>query len=59
VEAIARKTSTGATGNLRLDISKQAVQAMTAEVQKDETFTRERIAALAGRDVELFRDPLR
>jgi argininosuccinate lyase len=59
VEAIARKTSTGATGNLRLDIPKQAVKVFSAEVQKDETFTRDRIAALAGREVELFRDPLR
>ena len=59
VEAIARKTSTGATGNLRLDIPRQAVQVFSTEVQKDETFTRDRIAALAGREVELFRDPLR
>ncbi len=58
-EALDRKTSTGATGNLRLDISRKAVHSLEAEVLMEETFTRERIASLAGRDVELFRDPLR
>ncbi len=36
VEAISKKTSTGATGNLRLDIPQKALQDLAAEVEKDE-----------------------
>lgn len=59
VEAIARKTSSGATGNLRLDIAHADLQRLTADVEKEEGLTREKITALAGREVELFHDPLR
>jgi argininosuccinate lyase len=58
VEAILKKTSSGATGNLRLEVPRKALHELAAEVEKDEKQSREKIAALTGRDVELFGDPL-
>ena len=59
VEAIMKKTSSGATGNLKLDVAHAMLQELAAAVEKDEGLSREKLAALAGRDVDLFRDPLR
>lgn len=58
LDAIMKKTSTGNTGNLRLDIAETAAESLAAAVRDEEGRSRSRISALAGRDVELFRDPL-
>jgi hypothetical protein len=58
VEALAKKTSTGATGNLRLDVPRAALAEHVAWLEREEKQKREKIRRLAGLDVELFRDPL-
>jgi argininosuccinate lyase len=58
VEAIKKKTSSGATGNLRLDVAKNGAAALLKKVDAEESASREKISSLAGRDVELFVDPL-
>ena len=57
-EAIRRRKSTGTSGNLRLDVPRAAASAFLADLRIEESTKRGRIAALAGREVELFRDPL-
>jgi argininosuccinate lyase len=59
VEAIAKKISTGATGNLRLDIPRAQAAEHRAWLESEMKRKRQKIAQLAGRDVVLFRDPLR
>ncbi|MGO9308853.1 MAG: argininosuccinate lyase [Spirochaetia bacterium] len=58
VEAIVRKTSTGAPGNLRLDVPREAAAREKQWLEAEERKKRECITQLAGRDVELFKDPL-
>ncbi len=58
VESISRKTSTGTTGNLRLDVPREALGREIDWVQTEEAGKRQRVARLAGGEVELFRDPL-
>jgi argininosuccinate lyase len=58
VMAIARRTSTGTPGNLRLDVPRAAAAREAQWLQDTEGGKRECISRLAGRDVELFRDPL-
>ncbi len=58
VEAIGRRKSTGAPGNLRLDIPRAVVTREAEWLRGEERQKREKIARLAGREVELFADPL-
>jgi argininosuccinate lyase len=58
-EAIAKKTSTGSTGNLRLDVPRAALADHSAWLDRVEKQKREKIRQLVGRDVELFADPLK
>jgi len=58
VEAISKRTSLGAPGNLRLQIPRAAAAGFAEELSRMSTEKRKKIAALAGREVELFRDPL-
>ena len=59
VAAITARTSTGSTGNLRLDVPRAIVDAHVAWIEKEEKLKRDKVARLVGRDVEFFRDPLR
>jgi len=59
VEAILKKTSSGAPGNLRLDLGQAALSALGEEVSRAEAASRQKLGALAGMEVELFRDPLK
>lgn len=58
-EAIAKKKSTGSTGNLRLDVPRGQAAEQSAWRESQEKLKSERIAKLAGREVELFHDPLK
>jgi hypothetical protein len=58
VAAIKSKVSTGNTGNLRLDVPRAAMDALSAWVNGEEARKRSSIAGLAGTEVELFQDPL-
>jgi argininosuccinate lyase len=59
VEAIRRRTSTGTSGNLRLDVPRaDAVKRSTALKTRRERIA-SRIKALVGRQVPFYRDPLR
>jgi argininosuccinate lyase len=58
VEAIKRKTSTGAPGNLRLDVPRAALDALVNWLDREESAKDKAIAALAGKQVRLFSDPL-
>ena len=58
VDAIARKVSTGAPGNLRLDVPRAQAAELREWAEREETQKRGKIARLAGRDVRLFVDPL-
>ena len=58
VEAIAKKRSTGSTGNLRLDIPRAQAAAQGEWREREEKMKSGKIELLAGRSVELFRDPL-
>jgi argininosuccinate lyase len=59
VEAIRRRTSTGTSGNLRLDVPRASAVKMSSALQARHEHISARIRALAGRDVTFFRDPLR
>ena len=59
VAAITARKSTGSTGNLRLDVPRAVADAHVAWIETEEKLKRDKIARLVGRDVELFRDPLR
>ena len=58
-EAIAKKRSTGSTGNLRLDIPRAQAADHIAWTEREEKLRDVKIGELAGRPVELFRDPLK
>ena len=58
VEAIAGKKSTGSTGNLRLDVPRAQAAELRAWSGSQQKLKNAKIAELAGRAVELFRDPL-
>jgi hypothetical protein len=58
VEAIARKKSSGSTGNLRLDIPRAQAAELTSWLAKEMAAKNAAISRLAGREVVLFRDPL-
>jgi argininosuccinate lyase len=58
-EAIAKKKSTGSTGNLRLDVGRAQAGEHTAWREREEKLRNTKTAELAGRPVELFRDPLK
>ena len=57
-ESLSRRTSTGTTGNLRLDVPRAALTEHAAWLEAQREQKASRIRALAGRDVALFRDPL-
>jgi argininosuccinate lyase len=57
-EAIARRSSTGAPGNLRLDVPRDAAAESVQWLRGEEDRKRESITRLAGAPVELFKDPL-
>jgi len=59
VEAIRRRTSTGTSGNLRLDVPRAAAVQLASTLQARHEHIAMRVKALAGRDVAFFRDPLR
>ena len=58
VEAIARRTSIGAPGNLRLQVPRAIAAEYAQELSRAEGEKTARVTALAGREVQLFRDPL-
>jgi argininosuccinate lyase len=58
VEAIRKKTSTGATGNLCLEVARGQAAALMGRVESQAKRSAARLSALAGRPVTLFRDPL-
>jgi argininosuccinate lyase len=58
VAALKRRTSTGAPGNLRLDVPRAAAETASASVKARREHIDSRIKALAGREVSFFRDPL-
>jgi argininosuccinate lyase len=58
VEALGKRTSIGAPGNLRLDVPRAIAADYSEELSNLETEKRAKVASLAGRVVELFRDPL-
>ncbi len=57
-EAIARKTSTGTTGNLRLDVPRAHAAELAAWLQSEKSSKNAAILKLTGRDVQFFKDPL-
>jgi argininosuccinate lyase len=57
-EAIARKKSTGSTGNLRLDVPRAQYAEIAAWLEKEQTMKSAAIARLVGREVDFFKDPL-
>lgn len=59
VEAIGRRKSTGAPGNLRLDIPRAVVAREEEWLRLEERGKQEKIRKLVGREVELFEDPLK
>jgi argininosuccinate lyase len=59
VEAIAKKRSTGSPGNLRLDVPRAQAAAQVEWREKEAKLKGAAIGQLAGRPVELFRDPLK
>ncbi len=58
VEAIAKRTSIGAPGNLSLQVPRAQAEGYETDLLRLEEEKRTKITALAGRQVELFRDPL-
>jgi len=58
VEAITRRTSIGAPGNLMLQIPRSQAEGYEKDLSLLESEKRAKITNLAGREVELFRDPL-
>jgi argininosuccinate lyase len=59
VQSIARTTSTGAPGNLRLDVGRAAAAKEAQWLEVLEHGKRECISRLAGREVDLFKYPLK
>ncbi len=57
VDAILKKKSIGATGNLNLGVPRAAARTLGHELEEEEDLSRSRIKELAGMDVELFSDP--
>jgi argininosuccinate lyase len=57
-DAIRKKTSTGSPGNLRLDVSRKAMEDLQSRIEAEESHSRLRISSLAGTEVELFQDPI-
>jgi argininosuccinate lyase len=57
-QTIGKKTSTGTTGNLRLDIPRAQLAEHVKWLAAEERRKAEAITSLAGREVQLFRDPL-
>ena len=55
-EAIGKKTSTGCTGNLRLDVPRRALEEYRLLIDREENNHRTRIRSLAGREVAFFRE---
>ena len=58
VQAIAKKTSTGTTGNLRLDVPRAHAAELAAWLRTEESAKSAAIVKLAGSNVQFFRDPL-
>jgi argininosuccinate lyase len=58
VEAITRRTSIGAPGNLMLQIPRSQAEGYEKDLSRLEGEKRAKITNLAGREVELFKDPL-
>jgi argininosuccinate lyase len=58
VDSIGLKRSTGNTGNLRLDVPREAAAAHADWLHATAAGKSDRVARLAGREVALFRDPL-
>ena len=58
VDAISRKKSTGATGNLRLDAVREGIKSLRAQVEAEQAASAAALKKLAGADIELFKDPL-
>ena len=58
VEALRKKTSTGATGNLRLDVPTAVLTENNDWLRSEEIKKAGAVRRLAGKDVALFRDPL-
>jgi argininosuccinate lyase len=59
VEAVSLRKSTGTPGNLRLDVPLAVVARELEWLRGEDRLKREKIALLAGRDVDLFSDPLK
>jgi argininosuccinate lyase len=59
VEAIRRRTSTGTSGNLRLDVPRADAVKRSAALKTRRERIASRITALVGRQVPFYRDPLR
>jgi len=57
-EALGKRTSIGGPGNLRLEVPRASAAAFSRELMGMESEKRAKILALAGRDIELFSDPL-
>jgi argininosuccinate lyase len=57
VQAIKSKTSTGAPGNLRLDVGRAAIAELSAWMASAASVMTSAIRALAGAEVALFSDP--
>jgi argininosuccinate lyase len=58
VEAIRRRTSTGTSGNLRLDVPRAAAKKLASALRARREQVSTCIKGLAGREVTFFRDPL-
>ena len=58
VDTIRQSTSTGTTGNLGLDVARGRAAEHLEWLENEESQKSEAIRRLAGRDVELFRDPI-
>jgi argininosuccinate lyase len=59
VASIRSRTSTGSSGNLRLDVPRTSASRIAAALQAHRTHIASRIKALVGREVPFSRDPLR
>jgi argininosuccinate lyase len=58
VDAIGKRTSIGAPGNLRLEVPRAVAAGYLQELTQLEQEKNAKVASLAGREVELFKDPL-
>jgi argininosuccinate lyase len=58
MQAIDKKTSTGAPGNLNLDVPRAALAEHRVWLDTQERTKREKVAGLVGRVVTFFKDPL-